>query len=158
MTISLRNALRGLVALAAAAGVGAGGQASTPTLKKVAAFDLPGPGGKRFDYLTIDAADHYLISAHLGAGQTYAVDLRTNTAVATIGVTPGAEGVEEVPELRKLYTSNAGDNTIGVIDLAQSARSRRRSTPRRQASSASRPQKPRCKRSSWLARGPTPRS
>src|SRR5437773_9300752 len=29
------------------------------------------------------------------------------------------EGVEFVPELKKVYTSNAGDNTIGVIDLKQ---------------------------------------
>ena len=33
---------------------GAHAQASAPTLKKVAEFDLPGPPGKRFDYLTID--------------------------------------------------------------------------------------------------------
>lgn len=37
------------------------------TLKEVAKFDLPGPEGKRFDYLTIDSLDQYLISAHLGA-------------------------------------------------------------------------------------------
>jgi len=30
-------------------------QTSGPTLKKVAEFDLPGPPGKRFDYLTIDS-------------------------------------------------------------------------------------------------------
>ena len=33
--------------------------------------------------------------------------------------TPGAEGVEYVPELKKFYTSNAGDNTIGVVDLKE---------------------------------------
>jgi hypothetical protein len=33
--------------------------------------------------------------------------------------TPGAEGVEYVPELKKFYKSNAGDNTIGVVDLKQ---------------------------------------
>jgi hypothetical protein len=38
------------------------------TLKQIAAFDLPGPVGKRFDYLTIDYDDHYLLSAHLAAG------------------------------------------------------------------------------------------
>ena len=92
------------------------GQSAT-TLKKIAAFDLPGPAGKRFDYLTIDPDDHYLISAHLGAGQTYVVDLHSNKVVATIKDTPGAEGVEYVPELKKFYTSNAGDNTIGVVDL-----------------------------------------
>ncbi len=92
-------------------------QTSAHTLKKTAQFDLPGPGGKRFDYLTIDTDDHYLLSAHLAAGQTYVIDLRTNKVVATVGDTPGAEGIEYVPELKKFYTSNAGDNTIGVVDL-----------------------------------------
>jgi DNA-binding beta-propeller fold protein YncE len=89
------------------------------TLKQVAKFDLPGPTGKRFDYLTIDNEDHYLLSAHLAAGQTYVIDMTTNKVVATITDTPGAEGVEYVPELKKFYTSNANDNTIGVIDLKQ---------------------------------------
>src|SRR6266481_5385030 len=89
------------------------------TLRRITTFDLPGPGGKRFDYLTIDPDDHYLISAHLAAGQTYVIDLRTNKVVATISDTPGAEGVEYVSELKKFYTSNAGDNTIGVVDLKQ---------------------------------------
>jgi hypothetical protein len=89
------------------------------TLKKVAEFDLPGPGGKRFDYLTIDGEDHYLLSAHLAAGQAYVIDIRSNKVVATVRDTPGAEGIEYVPELKKFYTSNAGDNTIGVVDLQQ---------------------------------------
>jgi DNA-binding beta-propeller fold protein YncE len=94
-------------------------QTSKPVLKQIAKFDLPGPVGKRFDYLTIDDDDHYLTSAHLGAGQTYVIDLRTNRLVATITDTPGVEGVEYIPELKKLYTSNSGDNTIGVVDLRQ---------------------------------------
>jgi DNA-binding beta-propeller fold protein YncE len=89
------------------------------TLRRVTTIDLPGPGGKRFDYLTIDADDNYLISAHLAADRTYVIDLVTNKVVATIGDTPGAEGVEYVPELKKFYTSNAHDNTIGVVDLKQ---------------------------------------
>jgi DNA-binding beta-propeller fold protein YncE len=89
------------------------------TLKKVAEVDLPGPGGKRFDYLSIDSDDHYLLSAHLAAGQTYVIDLGTNKVVATVRDTPGVEGIEYVPELKKFYTSNAGDNTIGVVDLQQ---------------------------------------
>src|ERR1700745_975138 len=94
-------------------------EASRQTLKQVTKFDLPGPGGKRFDYLTIDEDDHYLISAHLAADQTYMIDLATNSVVATVTDTPGAEGVEYVPELKKFYTSNAHDNTIGVVDLKQ---------------------------------------
>jgi len=70
------------------------------TLKQVATFDLPGPSGKRFDYLTLDADDHYLISAHLAAGQTYVINLRTNKVVATVTDTPGTEGVEYIPEFR----------------------------------------------------------
>src|SRR5437764_7174815 len=94
-------------------------EASGQTLKQVTKFDLPGPGGKRFDYLTIDADDRYLISAHLAADQTYVIDLATNRVVATVTDTPGAEGVEYVPELKKFYTSNAYDATIGVADLKQ---------------------------------------
>src|SRR5712691_25419 len=93
--------------------------ASAQTLRQVTKFDLPGPGGKRFDYLTIDEGDHYLLSAHLAADQTYVIDLGTNKVVATITDTPGAEGVEYVSELKKFYTSNAHDNTIGVVDLKQ---------------------------------------
>jgi len=36
------------------------------TLKQIATIDLPGPKGERFDYLTMDDEDHYLLSAHLG--------------------------------------------------------------------------------------------
>jgi len=107
----------GLIALSGALGLTA--KPPTPTLKKLMEFDLPGPPGKRFDYLTIDPDDHYLLSAHLAAGQMYVIDLRTNKVVATVTDTPGAEGVEYVPELKKAYTSNAYDNTIGVVDLRQ---------------------------------------
>src|SRR5215813_13472671 len=89
------------------------------TLKSVLTFDLPGTVGKRFDYLTIDYDDHYLLSAHLAAGLLYVVDLRTNKVLKAIPDVPGVEGVEFVPELKKVYTSDAGDNTIGVIDLRQ---------------------------------------
>ena len=92
---------------------------SGQTLKLLTKFDLPGLGGKRFDYLTFDEDDHYLLSPHLAADQTYVIDLATNKVVATIADTPGAEGVEYVPELKKFYTSNAHDNTIGVVDLKQ---------------------------------------
>lgn len=93
--------------------------ASGQTLREVTKFDLPGPPGKRFDYLTVDEDDRYLLSAHLAAEQTYVISLDTNKVVATVTDTPGVEGVEYVPELKKFYTSNAHDNTIGVVDLKQ---------------------------------------
>ena len=76
--IVLKAFLLLIVAVVAALTSTTQGQALVPTLKKVAAFGLPGPPGKRFDYLTIDPDDRYLISAHLAAGrQTYIIDLRT---------------------------------------------------------------------------------
>jgi YVTN family beta-propeller protein len=89
----------------------------TPVLRQTASIDLPGPPGKRFDYLVIDYDDGWLFSAHLAANQTYVIDLKNNNVQHTILDTPGAEGLEYVPDERKVYTSNAGDNTIGVIDL-----------------------------------------
>lgn len=91
--------------------------ASAQTLKKIAAIDLPGPPGKRFDYLTIDYEDHYLLSAHLAASILYVIDTRDNRLVKAIPGVPGVEGVEYVPGLRKVYTSDSGDNLIGVVDL-----------------------------------------
>src|SRR5438445_1000049 len=99
-------------------GISAAGLGQTgPTLKKITAFDLPGPAGKRFDYLTIDDDDQYLIAGHPDAGQSYVIDLPTNRIIAVVTDTPGVEGVEYVPELKKFYTSNAHDDTIGVVDL-----------------------------------------
>ena len=95
------------------------GVAFAATLRPIARIDLPGPPGKRFDYLTIDYDDHYLLSGHLGAGFLYVIDLRTNKLVKAIPDVPGVEGVEYVPELKKVYTSDWYENKIGVIDLRQ---------------------------------------
>ena len=87
------------------------------TLKKVDSFDLSGPPGKRFDYLTIDYKHDYLLSAHLGAGLLYVIDLKTNKLVKAIPDVPGIEGVEYAPDVNKVYTSNWTENKIGVVDL-----------------------------------------
>jgi len=89
------------------------------TLKKIAVIDLPGPKGERFDYLTMDEEDHYLLSAHLGPGILYVIDVRTNKTVKAISGVPGITGLECVPGLKKVYTSNWGENKIGVVDLKQ---------------------------------------
>lgn len=89
----------------------------TAVLKQIAEIDLPGPPGKRFDYLVIDYDDGWLFSAHLAANQTYVIDLKSNSVLHVIADTPGAEGIEYVPEEHKVYTSNAGDDTVGVVDL-----------------------------------------
>ena len=101
------------------------GSASEPqvgtTLKRAAVIDLPGPPGRRFDYLTIDDDGRYLFSAHLGAGLLYVIDLRTNVVVKTIAGVPGIEGVAYISEGRKVYTSNWHENKIGIVDLTRMA-------------------------------------
>ena len=86
--------MAGVVTLAVSAGPDRGaapaGELAGTTLKRAAVIDLPGPPGRRFDYLTIDYDDHYLFSAHLGAGLLYVIDLHTNTVVKTVTGVPGS--------------------------------------------------------------------
>ncbi len=89
------------------------------TLKQVATIDLPGPPGRRFDYLTIDDEGRQLFSAHLAAGLLHVIDLRNNTVVASVADVPGVEGVAYIGEGRKVYTSNWYEKKIGVVDLGQ---------------------------------------
>jgi DNA-binding beta-propeller fold protein YncE len=95
------------------------GSADGHFLRQIATIDLPGPPGKRFDYLTIDREQHYLLSAHLGAGLLYVIDMKTNQVVHSVSDVPGVEGVEYVAELDKAYTSDWYENKIGVVDLKQ---------------------------------------
>ncbi len=91
--------------------------ATSQTLRKVGTIDLSGPPGQRFDYLTIDYEDHYLLSAHLGPGILYVIDLRANRLVKAIHGVPEITGLEYVPVLRKVYTSNRGETKVGVVSL-----------------------------------------
>jgi DNA-binding beta-propeller fold protein YncE len=97
----------------------AGAPQSGGALKRVQAIDLPGPPGRRFDYLAIDDGGEYLFSAHLAAGLVYVIDLRTNSVVKAIPDVPGIEGVAHIPELQKLLTTDFWENKIGVIDLRE---------------------------------------
>jgi DNA-binding beta-propeller fold protein YncE len=113
MRIFIKQAFRrGLLAALASIGCLQG-----QTLRRIATIDLPGPKGERFDYLTMDDEDHYLLSAHLGPGILYVIDLRTNKLVKAIPGVPGITGLEYVPGLHKVYTSDWGEEKIGVVDL-----------------------------------------
>ena len=62
------------------------------TLRKIESFDLPGPEGERFDYPALDDEDHWLLSAHLGPGILYVIDVPTNELVKAIPGVPGITG------------------------------------------------------------------
>src|SRR5438270_4589524 len=110
--LSRRAFFRNLFAVLAFAGL-----LQAQTLKQIATIDLPGPAGQRFDYLTMDDEDHWLLSAHLGPGILYVIDVRTNQLVKAIPGVPGITGLEYVPGLRKVYTSDWGEEKIGVVSL-----------------------------------------
>src|SRR5438876_1222083 len=86
------------------------------TLKQIATIDLPGPKGQRFDYLTTDDEDQFLLSAHLGPGILYVIDMKTNNVVKAIPGIPGITGLEFVPETRKVYVNLRNTNEIAEID------------------------------------------
>src|SRR5437762_7951168 len=56
--------------------VSLGGSVWSQSLRKIGMIDLPGPKGQRFDYLTMDDEDHFLLSAHLGPGILYVIDVQ----------------------------------------------------------------------------------
>jgi DNA-binding beta-propeller fold protein YncE len=90
-----------------------------PLLQVSTSFELPGPPGKRFDYLTVVPARHLLLSTHLGAGRLYFIDTSNNQVLKTIEDVPGIEAVEVAPDVNKAYTSDWGEHKIGVVDLAR---------------------------------------
>jgi DNA-binding beta-propeller fold protein YncE len=54
---------------------------------------------------------------HLGPGILYVIDVQTNKLVKAIPGVPGITGLEYVPGLRKVYTSDWGEEKIGVVSL-----------------------------------------
>ncbi|MGH9710661.1 MAG: YncE family protein, partial [Candidatus Acidiferrales bacterium] len=102
--------------------------ANAATLRKVAAIDLPGPRGEHFDHLTIDYEDHYLLSAHVGPGILYVIDVRTEKLIAAIHGLPGITAAVSVPRFKKVYTCNWGENKVGVVSLEKMRVMKRLST------------------------------
>ncbi len=90
--------------------------AHAQALRPTGFIEVPGPKGKRFDYLTIDSRRR-LFATHLGAGLLYVVDLDSNRVIQTISDLPGIEGVEIAGDVKKAYTSDWFENKIGVVDL-----------------------------------------
>jgi DNA-binding beta-propeller fold protein YncE len=55
----------------------------------------------------------------LGPGILYVIDTRTNRLVKAISGVPEITGLEYVPGLRKVYTSDRGETKVGVVALDQ---------------------------------------
>ena len=116
-TLAVAALLTTAVVTAGPAGPGATRPADARTLRLVKTIDLPGPAGKRFDYLIVDPASGRLYSSHLGAGVINVIDTRNDRLIKTIPDTPGVEGVMPAPDLGKLYASDWFENKVAVVDL-----------------------------------------
>jgi DNA-binding beta-propeller fold protein YncE len=73
-------------------------------------------GEARWDYLTIDGANHRLYVAH--SGKTEVIDTLTDQKVGTIENTPGVHGIAIAGDLGLGFISNGKDDSVTVFDLA----------------------------------------
>jgi DNA-binding beta-propeller fold protein YncE len=117
LVFALRILMIPVVLCGGALDAGQKAPSAEPVLRKVASFELPGPPGKRFDYLTVVPDRHLLLSTHLGAGRLYVIDITSNKVIKTIEDLPGIEAVAVASDVNKAYTSNWGEHKVGVIDL-----------------------------------------
>jgi YVTN family beta-propeller protein len=105
-----------LTALAAALVLCTSAMAAGKALKKIGSIELPGPAGKDFGALAIDAARHLLFVAHLGAGKLYVIDLATEQVIKTVDALPGPDGIVCATGERKIFVSDRGDDSVAVLD------------------------------------------
>lgn len=71
-------------------------------MKQIAAIDLPGPKGERFDYLTMDDEDHYFAFSSSRPRHPVVIDVTTNKLVKVIPGVLGITGLEYVQIPRKV--------------------------------------------------------
>ena len=90
---------------------------STKTIRKIGTIHLPGSGGFT-DYMVISPETHRLYAGYRTENKLVAVDIQTNSVVASIGGLPKVCSVALVPERKVGFTSNRGADTVGVIDLS----------------------------------------
>src|SRR5437588_4116863 len=86
------------------------------SLKSVGTIHLPGNGGFT-DYMVISADMHRLYAGYRTENELVVVDTQTNSVVASIGGLSKVCSVALVPDRNLGFTSNRGEDTVGVIDL-----------------------------------------
>lgn len=99
-------------------------QSPTPTLKKAAAFDLPGPGGRRFDYLTIagnhgmtlDPERHRAFLSCEGNNLMTVFNLDTHAPVAFLNMAAGPDVIKFDPGLKRIY-AGCSSGAISVFQM-----------------------------------------
>lgn len=86
------------------------------TVKLIATIHLPGKAGFT-DYLIISPDTHRLYAGYRTENKLVVVDTQTNTVVDSIGSLSRVCSVALVPERKLGFTTNRGEDTVGVVDL-----------------------------------------
>jgi YVTN family beta-propeller protein len=89
---------------------------ASKTVKAVATIHIPGKGGFT-DYLVVSPETHRLYAGYRTENKLVVVDTQTNSVVDSIGGLSRVCSVALVPERKLGFTTNRGDDTVGVIDL-----------------------------------------
>ncbi len=87
--------------------------AATPSLKEVDRIHIG--GAARWDYLTVDSANHRLYVSH--GTQTEVIDTRTDQLVGTIADTAGVHGIAIATDLGLGFISDGKADAVTVFDL-----------------------------------------
>lgn len=85
-------------------------------VRLVSTIHMPGNGGFT-DYLVVSPDTHTLYAAYRTENKLFAVNTQTNSVIAAIGDLARVCSVALVPGRNLGFTSNRGDDTVGVIDL-----------------------------------------
>jgi len=83
----------------------------------VGTIHMPGNGGFT-DYMVISPETHRLYAGYRTENKLFVVDIQTNSVVGSIDNLAKVCSVALVPERKLGFTSNRGDDTVGVIDLS----------------------------------------
>lgn len=104
------------IAAALICGIAFGQGRISPGLRHAGSIHLQGSDGY-VDYLVIAPAGHILYAGYASANSLVVIDTDNNKVVATVGDLKDVRSIALVPELNLGFTSNRGENTVGVIDL-----------------------------------------
>ena len=88
--------------------------AASPSVKEIDKIRIGGVA--RWDYLSLDSAQHRLYVSHSTA--TEVIDTSTNSLIGTIGDTPGVHGIAIAQSLGVGFVSDGAIDAVTVFDLA----------------------------------------
>jgi DNA-binding beta-propeller fold protein YncE len=102
------------IATATVALAAAGATSGDPVIRIVDRIAIGGEA--RWDYLTVDSANHRLFVAH--GDRTEVIDTVSDQRVGRIENTPGVHGIAIAGDLGLGFISNGKDDSVTVFDLA----------------------------------------